>query len=195
MAIRTSYVKATNPQKTSTFEGGITINGTMSFGDAATDTLTVTGAATFGADSTFSTTKKLQFRDTGLYVNSPADGKLKISADGTGNDDITISGTTVFDAGMTVKHVSKSANYTATLNDYIIGVDTSGGAVTITIPSAAAVAGKLYIINDEGADAGTHNITVATEGSETIDGSASGSIATNNGTLRIYSDGTNWFTW
>jgi hypothetical protein len=35
---------------------------------------------------------KIQFRDTGLYIQSGADGKLTIAADGTGNDDITLSG-------------------------------------------------------------------------------------------------------
>jgi len=42
------------------------------------------------------TTAKAEFRDTGIYINSPADGKLLITSDGTGNDDITITGTTVF---------------------------------------------------------------------------------------------------
>jgi hypothetical protein len=36
--------------------------------------------------------KKIQFRDTGVYIQSSADGKLLISSDGTGADDITLSG-------------------------------------------------------------------------------------------------------
>ena len=39
-----------------------------------------------------------------------------------------------------------------------------------------------------------HNITIATEGTETIDGQSTQTINTNYGVLRIYSDGTNWFT-
>jgi len=171
------------------------ITGSMTFGDASTDKLTVTGASTFNAVATVSSTNKLQFRDTGIYMNSPADGKFKLAADGSGADDITISGSVVFDAGMTVKHVSKSENYTATVNDYIIGVDTTGGAVTITLASALVSAGAVYIIKDEGGDAGSNNITIATEGSETIDGAASKTVSTNYATTRLYSDGTNWFTW
>ncbi len=162
--------------KNATFEGNVTL------GNADSDTVTVYGAC------------KLYFRDTGIYIQSSANGKLKISADGTGNDDITVSGSVVFDAGLTVKHVSKSANYTATVNDYLIGVDTTGGAVTITLPSAGAIAGKVFVINDEGGNAGTANITIATEGSETIDGSATATISTNYASLKIYSDGTNFFT-
>ncbi len=35
---------------------------------------------------------KLFFRDSGIYINSGADGKLTISADGAGADDITLDG-------------------------------------------------------------------------------------------------------
>lgn len=180
-------------------DGNFTVEGNFTFGDAATDTLTVNGAATFNADSTISTTKKLQFRDTGIYIQSPADGKIKISADGTGSDDITLSGTVTLGDLLTTKgiataHTSKSADYTTTGNDVIVGVDSSGGAVTITLASATVTAGRMVIIKDEGGQAGTNNITIATEGSETIDGAASKTISTNYGVLRLYSDGTNWFT-
>lgn len=89
---------------------------------------------------------------------------------------------------------SVSADYT-TSGEVVIGVDTSGGAVTITLASSDADAGKIVIIKDEGGASGTDAITIATEGSETIDGSASTSISTNYGVVRLYSDGTNWFTW
>lgn len=41
---------------------------------------------------TVDTNKKIQFRDTGIYIQSNADGKLTISSDGGGNDDITLNG-------------------------------------------------------------------------------------------------------
>lgn len=40
---------------------------------------------------------KLFFRDSGLYIHSNADGKLTISADGAGVDDITLSGKVTID--------------------------------------------------------------------------------------------------
>ena len=36
--------------------------------------------------------KKIQFRDTGIYIQSSADGKLTISSDGSGADDIILNG-------------------------------------------------------------------------------------------------------
>lgn len=41
---------------------------------------------------TVDTNKKIQFRDTGIYIQSGSDGKITISSDGGGADDITLSG-------------------------------------------------------------------------------------------------------
>ena len=106
----------------------------------------------------------------------------------------TFEGHVYFKAGQKVKVVSKTANYTAKESDYIIAVDTSGGAVTITLPTSALKAGKVYIIDDKGGNAGSNNITVATEGSEKIDGAASATISTNYASLALYSDGSNWYS-
>ena len=48
----------------------------------------------FGIQDTITvkTNKKIQFRDTGIFIQSTADGKLLISSDGTGADDITLVG-------------------------------------------------------------------------------------------------------
>jgi len=71
---------------------------------------------------------------------------------------------------------------------------TATGACTVTIPTAEiAKAGRKLIIADTGDNAGTNNITVATEGSETIGGAATGSISADSGTLNLISDGSNLF--
>jgi peptidoglycan hydrolase-like protein with peptidoglycan-binding domain len=78
-----------------TITGNLTVNGNTTLGSDAADTLTVnatstfasttvfTGAVTFNNDNTVSTSKKIQFRDTGLYINSSADGILDIVSDAT----------------------------------------------------------------------------------------------------------------
>jgi len=75
----------------------------------------------------------------------------------------------------------------------VIGVNRAG-AVTITLPTAGVRQGRHYTVKDESGAAGTNNITVATEGAETIDGAATDTIADNYGCVIYYSDGTNWFT-
>lgn len=90
---------------------------------------------------------------------------------------------------------AKTAAYTTVDKDVIIPVDTSGGAVTITLGTATVTNGRIVIVNDAQGSSGANNITIATEGSETIDGSATDTGSGAYTTLRYYSDGTNWFTW
>ena len=69
-------------------------------------------------------------------------------------------------------------------------------ARTLTISSDdIANTDREFIIKDESGGAGTKNITVATEGSETIDGQATIDITVDFGVLRLYSDGANLFSW
>ena len=111
---------------------------------------------------------------------------------GTGT--VNPTGVLELSKGLIGARVKKTAAYTTTTSEFLVGVDTTSAAVTITLGSATVTSGRVVIINDEGGSAGTNNITVATEGSETIDGAATQTIAANYGTLRLYSDGTNWFT-
>ncbi len=76
----------------------------------------------------------------------------------------------------------------------IVGVTDTSIARTVTLATADLEDGKVILVNDESGAAGTNNITIDTEGSETIDGSATLVINTNNGRARLYSDGSNWFT-
>ena len=86
-----------------------------------------------------------------------------------------------------------SATYTGKAGDRMIGVNRAG-AVTVTLPTAQLRPGRRYAVKDEFGAAATNNITVATEGSETIDGSATDTISDNYGSKTYYSDGSNWFT-
>lgn len=99
--------------------------------------------------------------------------------------------------GLVVAHRTVTgADTTFGVFDVIVGIDVSGSARTVTIDSAAIKhKGRLFIINDEGAGAGTDNITIATEGSETIDGGGTATISANNGSVRLYSNGSNLVTW
>lgn len=85
-----------------------------------------------------------------------------------------------------------AAAYTAKAGDRVIGVNRAG-AVTVTLPTTEVRKGRVYTVKDESGAAATNNITVATEGSETIDGSATDTIGENYGAKTYYSDGSNWF--
>lgn len=75
----------------------------------------------------------------------------------------------------------------------------TGAPRTLTISSADIAAGSptepwFFTVSDKSGGANTNNITVATEGAETIDGGPLVIIFVNFGSLALYSDGSNLFS-
>lgn len=84
-----------------------------------------------------------------------------------------------------------SSTTTLTSAHDIVTCDTSGGAFTVTLPTAVGIEGKEYILKYS--DSGIINaLTVDGDGSETIDGATTTTLNTEGETLRIISDGANW---
>lgn len=98
-------------------------------------------------------------------------------------------------SGATYNVVSTSENYTITSTDYYIGINTVGGSLTVTLPSAASVgAGKTYVIKDIGGAVDTNVGFVAAVGSDTIDGFSIITVDSPSGAFSLYSDGTgSWY--
>ena len=87
--------------------------------------------------------------------------------------------------------VTKTTTYTALPEDDVILGNTSGGAFSITLPAAAAVKGK--VMTFKYIDSGYANaLTIDGNGSETIDGSTTTTLNTQDEVLTIVSDGSNW---
>lgn len=86
-------------------------------------------------------------------------------------------------------YANKTSDYTATMDDVMIGIDATGETVEITLPTAANVDGKLLIVKAENID---NAATIATDGSETIDGASSYTFQHANEVVGLVSDGTNW---
>ena len=84
-------------------------------------------------------------------------------------------------------YVAKTVNYTLTISDYT--VNCTANSFNLTLPTAASIAGRIYVLNNSGA--GT--ITINTTSAQTIDGNASGTLtlATNKNYV-VQSDGANW---
>ena len=89
-----------------------------------------------------------------------------------------------------------AATYDLLVTDYILNVAYTGtGEVTsLTLPTAQVEAGRIIKIVDTGGNASTNNITIDTEGSETINGEATYVIDVDYGVVELYCDGTNWFS-
>lgn len=72
----------------------------------------------------------------------------------------------------------------------IVLVDASGGAVTVTLGTPDFEGESVFI---KKTDSSANAVTVATEGSETIDGASTQSLASQYDKIKVVSDGTDWF--
>lgn len=87
---------------------------------------------------------------------------------------------------LTLSYIAKTGTYTATDTDYAI--DCTSGTFNLTLPTAVAKAGRVFIVKNSGA--GT--ITVDTTSAQTIDGAASVSLSVQYQRVVVMSDGANW---
>jgi hypothetical protein len=88
--------------------------------------------------------------------------------------------------------ITSGTTYTQLISDFYIGVNVAN-AITITLLAAASWSGRYLIIKDESGKAGTYNITVDADGSETIDGDLTYKIVINYQSVTLYSNGTSIF--
>lgn len=93
--------------------------------------------------------------------------------------------------GLNLNTVSKTANYTATTSDFMILVDATSGAVTITLPAAASSAGM--VVGVKKIDSSGNAVTVDGNASETIDDATTVSLAAQYDTAFLICDGTEWW--
>lgn len=155
--------------------------------DSDTNTRTVTNPATMyigaaptaGSNVTFTNPTKALHVDSGA---SYLDGDV-------------FTGAAFYKAVTTVN----AATYDLLTTDSILHVTYTGtGAVTsLTLPTAQCNGseddGRIITIKDAGGNATTNNITIDTQGSETIDGSATLVISTDYDSADIYCENSNWF--
>lgn len=81
-----------------------------------------------------------------------------------------------------------------TLRDHYIFVDTTGGAITMNLPSPAANTGRLLHVFDKGGVFGTNACVLHRAGAEKINGLAADySLVASWGHWQIVCDGTDWY--
>lgn len=70
---------------------------------------------------------------------------------------------------------------------------TATGTVALTLMTDQVIDGRIVDVKDSGGNSSAFNITIDTEGAETIDGAATLVIAGDYDSATLCSDGTNWF--
>lgn len=183
-------------------------------GDAFFDDTTVSTLTTAGLTLTAGAVDGYHLVSDGAGVaswtaNIPVSGIQEIDTstdngiarwDGTAGNTLQDSVVTITDAGrlqattgVQVSFSGVAGNYSIEETDYIVAVDTSGGAYLMILPDSTSVGpGSIYLVKDSSGDAGSNNITVSGLSAQTLDGSDADVISTNYGVGVYTSDGTNW---
>ncbi len=85
---------------------------------------------------------------------------------------------------------SKTAAYTITVTDSVILGDATTAAFTVTLPTAVGIVGRQYTIKLT--STGANAVTVGTTSSQSVDGTATKTFGSQNASITVVSDGTNW---
>ena len=178
---------------TLTCESNLTFNG-------ATSVLNVVGeiTASGGLSASFlfgDATNLVNIPSTGINAAGPTYAIQLQDTDG----DLTGSANLLFQSdilklncGLKLNRTSITTTYTASLTDYYIGVDSTGGIISLRLPDAAALAsGQTYVVKDEGGASNTNAITVLASGSQTIDGQNQVVLQSSYAAVSLYCNGTN----
>ena len=94
------------------------------------------GGGSGGSTSPGGSDTQIQFNDNGSFAGS-ADFTMEA-------DQVTIKRQLHLDSGIAYHGEAKTSDYTLTEDDHIIGVDTSSGNVTITVPDATGIDGNHF---------------------------------------------------
>lgn len=156
------------------------------FAIESTGVVTLDGAATLD-----NSTSATDLNITETTVTLTASGGVTASADVTVTDDLTVGGwatypsTTISAQSYTISSTGKSSVYISEHSDT--------AASTIFLPDTPAD-GTWIVIKDGDLNANTNNIVVATEGSDTVDESASYTMDADGEALEVVYDagGTDW---
>jgi hypothetical protein len=102
-----------------------------------------------------------------------------------GTDQLQVNGS-IQGTGFDQAYTARTTTYTAATTDYFI--DCTSGTFTVNLFTAVGNTGRILIIKNSG----TGTITVDPNGSQTIDGATTQSLATQWSRVHIISDGANW---
>jgi hypothetical protein len=182
----------------SALNGGLTVaGGTTAVAALTATTMQAGGNLTASPDNTYDigASGATRFRDLWLGRNASVTGTMGVTG-ATTLSSLATSGKVSETGGHALNRTAvAAATYTVLATDCYIGVNRNG-TVGLTLPTSASEGtGTILIIHDEGGNAALNTITVTPNGAETIDGAATKTITSNFGTLRLITNGSNWFTW
>ncbi len=103
----------------------------------------------------------------------------------------TFTGTNTFESSVAFSIVSTSSDLMLTDTHHTVLVDASGGSITITLPSASGINGRVYIVKK--IDSSSNAVVVQAQTGQTIDGMSSVSLTNRFATIAVQAYGGNWY--
>lgn len=137
------------------------------------------------SDTSFTRGQSIAFDDTTASLGVT---NVQAALDALASAIPTPGGPSILDNVVTITNVDSP--YAVADDDHLILVDTTGGAVTVDLPTSVtgALANRDLIIKDAGFNAGTNNITIS-GGAGTVDQAASVVLNLNEASLRLVCNG------
>ncbi len=168
---------------------------------------TTTDATLYSDDGVTSKTNPLTTDSKGVFWFYVEDGTYDLYVSGSSLTAYTVEDVTIRDpVGLTATQtltnktltspklnfasVSKTTTYSVVTGDFLLHCDDSGGSFTITLPSAAGFAGRIFVIGKS--NSSSNIVTLDGYSSETIGGVASIYLYLQHDYIVIQSDGSNW---
>lgn len=112
-------------------------------------------------DITVDSNKKIQFRDTGLFIQSNADGQITISSDGSGTADVRLSGSLELSQGIKYQSNAYTSASAIDVNDTLVLL--TPGTSTVAYSYAAPVPGhKVYFHKTDATGTANVQLTAGT---------------------------------
>jgi len=173
-------------------------------GEANADSINVTSAGGMNIVATGAAAKDTIITNTNgsmtLTAGENVTDAMNITASGAASRvNITAgTGSVKIASGLVVAKkdvVFADSPYTVLGTDYFLSVDTSGGAITVTLPAATALAGRTFVIRDTGGAAAASNITIGGGGTNLVGGGAAAAtkvISAAYAGATVYSNGATW---
>ncbi len=161
--------------------------------DASTVTAMITSAADANKGLVIQRHSATQSASLLEIQGSTGAANILFKVDASGNltaQSATFTGTLTVNGSITTAFAAKSASYTVTSTDSVLTGNATTSPVTFTLPTASGIAGREYTFKK--IDSSANAVTIATSSSQTIDGLATYSLASQWKYVRVISDGSNW---
>ena len=142
--------------------------------DATNAGIVTAGAQTFGGNKTF-------------QDSVSAAATMKVGSTGSANSTMQVEGS----LSMAIRTITANTAIAATDNTVL--ANTTSGAVTLTLPAASGISGRIYTIKKIGSGGIDNQLTITPGGGATIDGGSSYVIYNDYTFVTLQTDGTNWY--